>query len=372
MCDIMREGGFEFDGAFLFCDLGYRHGPFFSPRHYEEQLHPVFKELCDFFHERDMQVILHCCGNIKALIPYFIEEGIDCIQPLEVKAGMDLVELKEEFGDEMAYMGGIDVRLMSLEGDGGKGGRRLRLSQRPQRAQHRQLRAVQAGDGADIEVWGVQAMSDKQAILTRLRDALVELDIDAIPGICEEAMEAGISAYDAVIEGMAKGMEIVGEKYEGGEYYLAELVMAGETMKEGMAVLEPHLRAWDVKAAGRCVIGTVKGDLHDIGKNVFVTLLKAQNYEVIDLGVDVSPQQFIEAVRERRPDVLAMSALLTTTMTEMGAVIVGLEKYGLRDGLKVIIGGAPSTEEYAREIGADATAKDAVEGVRIVTQWSRE
>ncbi len=115
MCDIMREGGFEFDGAFLFCDLGYRPGPFFSPRHYEEQLHPVFKELCDFFHERDMQVILHCCGNIKALIPYFIEEGIDCIQPLEVKAGMDLVELKEEFGDEMAYMGGIDVRLMSLE-----------------------------------------------------------------------------------------------------------------------------------------------------------------------------------------------------------------------------------------------------------------
>ncbi len=215
-------------------------------------------------------------------------------------------------------------------------------------------------------------MSDKQAILTRLRDALVELDIDAIPGVCEEAMEAGISAYDAVIEGMAKGMEIVGEKYEEGEYYLAELVMAGETMKEGMAVLEPHLKAGDVKAAGKCVIGTVKGDLHDIGKNVFVTLLKAQNFEVIDLGVDVSPQQFIEAVREQRPDVLAMSALLTTTMTEMGAVIAELEKQGLRDGLKVIIGGAPSTEEYAREIGADATAKDAVEGVRIVARWSRE
>lgn len=115
MCDRMIDGGFEFDGAFLFCDLGYRHGPFFSPKHYEEQLHPVFKELSDFFHTRDMQIILHCCGNIKELIPYFIEEGIDCIQPIEVKAGMNLIELKEEFGDEMAYMGGIDVRLMSLD-----------------------------------------------------------------------------------------------------------------------------------------------------------------------------------------------------------------------------------------------------------------
>jgi uroporphyrinogen decarboxylase len=115
MCDRMRAGGFEFDGAFLFCDLGYRHGPFFSPRHYEDQLHPVFKELCDFFHRREMQVILHCCGNVRALIPYFIEEGIDCLQPLEVKAGMDLIELKGEYGDEMAYMGGIDVRLMDLD-----------------------------------------------------------------------------------------------------------------------------------------------------------------------------------------------------------------------------------------------------------------
>ena len=215
-------------------------------------------------------------------------------------------------------------------------------------------------------------MSDRQVILERLRDAIVELDIDAIPGICEEAMEAGISAYDAVIEGMAKGMEIVGERYEEGVYYLAELVMAGETMKAGMVVLEPYLKAGDFKAAGRCVIGTVKGDLHDIGKNVFVSLLKAQNYDVIDLGVDVSSVQFIEAVREQVPDCLAMSALLTTTMTEMAAVIAELERQGLREGVKVIIGGAPSTEEYAREIGADATAKDAVEGVRTVVQWSRE
>jgi uroporphyrinogen decarboxylase len=115
MYDIMRDGGFEFDGAFLYCDLGYRHGLFFSPRHYEDQLHPVFKELCNFFHAKDMQDFLHCCGNVKSLIPFFIEEGIDCLQPLEVKAGMDLIELKKEYGDKMTYMGGIDVRLMNLE-----------------------------------------------------------------------------------------------------------------------------------------------------------------------------------------------------------------------------------------------------------------
>ncbi len=115
MCERMINGGFEFDGAFLFCDLGYKNGLFFSPRHYEEQLHPVFKELCDYFKSRDMPVILHCCGQVKDLIPYFIEEGITCLQPLEVKAGMDLIELKHRYGDKMCFMGGIDVRLMAQE-----------------------------------------------------------------------------------------------------------------------------------------------------------------------------------------------------------------------------------------------------------------
>ncbi|MEM2926211.1 MAG: uroporphyrinogen decarboxylase family protein [Candidatus Bathyarchaeia archaeon] len=115
MCERMIQGGFVFDGAWLFCDLGYRKGLFFSPRHYEEQLHPVFKKLCNFFHNRGMPVFLHCCGNVKDLVPYFIEEGIDVLQPLEVKAGMDLLELKEKYGDKMTFMGGIDVRLMASE-----------------------------------------------------------------------------------------------------------------------------------------------------------------------------------------------------------------------------------------------------------------
>ncbi|MFC1802891.1 corrinoid protein [Thermoproteota archaeon] len=212
-------------------------------------------------------------------------------------------------------------------------------------------------------------MASENEILDRLRDAIVGLDISLLRATCKEAIAAGIPAHRAVIEGMAKGMEIIGQKYEKGEYYLAELIMAGETMREGMVVLEPHLTAGEVSRAGKAVIGTVKGDLHDIGKNVFLTLLRAANYDVIDLGVDVSHEEFLEAVNEHNPDILAMSALLTTTMVEMEKVILKLESEGAREGLKILIGGAPITNDYAKKIGADAAAKDAVDGVRIVNEW---
>ena len=215
-------------------------------------------------------------------------------------------------------------------------------------------------------------MSTEKEVLAKLRDAIVNLDIDGVKKAAEEALAAGIPAYKAVIDGMAKGMGIVGQKYEDGEYFLAELIMAGETMKEGMAVLEPHLKAGDIKTAGKVVMGTVRGDLHDIGKNVVATLLKAANFEVIDLGVDISAEQFIETVKKENPDILAMSALLTTTMIEMENVMKALEKEGLRDKVKVIIGGAPITPEYAKKIGADAAAKDAVEGIRICTEWTKD
>ena len=212
-------------------------------------------------------------------------------------------------------------------------------------------------------------MSGNQAILDKLRMAIVELDIDSIVGICESAIKSGIQPYDIVINGMAKGMKVVGQKYEDGEYYLAELIMAGETMKEGMTFLEPHITESDMEKAGKCVVGTVRGDLHDIGKNVFVSLLKAQNYEVIDLGVDIGPEQFIEAVKEHKPDLVAMSALLTTTMVEMENVVKQLKEVGLRDSVKIIIGGAPLNQKYATGIGADAAATDAVEGIRIINDW---
>lgn len=212
-------------------------------------------------------------------------------------------------------------------------------------------------------------MSNRGEILNKIRDAIVNLDIDNMQRLCEEALKAGIPAYEIVMNGMSKGMEIVGEKYEKNEYFLAELIMAGEVMKEGMKVLEPHLKDGEVKKIGKVVIGTVRGDLHDIGKNIVATLLSAAGFEVIDLGVDVPPERFVEAVKEYRPDIVGMSALLTTTMIEMENVIKALKETGLRNKVKIIIGGAPVTKEFAEKIGADAAARDAVEGVNICKSW---
>jgi len=209
----------------------------------------------------------------------------------------------------------------------------------------------------------------EQIILKRVRDALVNLDIEGINQACKEAIDSGIPAYKAVMEGMAKGMELVGQKYENGEYYLSELIMAGETMKEGMSILQPYLKAGEMKTAGKVLIGTMRGDLHDIGKNVVRTLMRSGGFEVIDLGIDVPAEKIVESVRQEGPDIVGMSALLTTTMPEMETTIKALKKAGLRDKVKVIIGGAPITREYGEKIGADAAAKDAVNGVNICRAW---
>jgi len=212
-------------------------------------------------------------------------------------------------------------------------------------------------------------MRKEEEVLGKLRDAIVNLDIDGIKEACRETINVGIPAYKAVTDGMAKGMEIVGQKYENNEYFLAELIMAGETMKEGMRVLEPYLKAGDLKTVGKVVIGTVRGDLHDIGKNVVVTLLNAAGFDVVDLGVDVPLEKFVEAIKQNNPEIVGMSALLTTTMVEMENVIKALKDAGLRDKVKIVIGGAPITQEYAEKIGADAAARDAVEGVNICKSW---
>lgn len=209
----------------------------------------------------------------------------------------------------------------------------------------------------------------EEEIFGKIRDAIVNLDIDGVQNACKEAIEAGIPAYKAVTDGMSKGMVIVGEKYENNEYFLAELIMAGEVMKEGMIVLEPHLKSGDLKKIGKVAIGTVRGDLHDIGKNVVVTLLGAAGFDVVDLGVDVPSEKFVETVKESNPDILGMSALLTTTMIEMESVIKALKEAGVRDKVKIIIGGAPITKEYAEKIGADAAARDAVQGVNVCKSW---
>ena len=164
-------------------------------------------------------------------------------------------------------------------------------------------------------------------------------------------------------------MTIVGEKYDTGEYFLSELVVAGAVMKEGMEVINPYLKGDSSKRLGKVVIATVEGDNHDLGKNIVTTLLGVHSFEVVDLGKDVPTDKIIDAVKERKPDILGLSALLTVTMPKMGEAIEALKAADLREKVKVIVGGSPVTPEFAESIGADHCAVNALEGIKKCTEW---
>jgi len=201
-------------------------------------------------------------------------------------------------------------------------------------------------------------------LVREIAAALAELNEGLVEGLVAEALEAGCPPLNVVERGMRPGMEEVGKRFERGEYFLPELIVAADIFQGVLSRYVLPLLPRESRFLGRVVIGTVRGDIHDIGKNLVAAMLRASGFEVIDLGVDVPPERFVEAVREYKPDIVGMSALLTTTMLEMRNVIEALRAAGFRDKVKVIVGGAPVTEDYAREIGADAYARDAVEAVR--------
>ncbi|MCD6536889.1 MAG: corrinoid protein [Thaumarchaeota archaeon] len=207
--------------------------------------------------------------------------------------------------------------------------------------------------------------------LQKIKECLVNMDLEGAKENTKKALEAGANPQDIISRGIAEGMDIVGKKFEEGEYFLSELLVAGEIAKEILKILNPYIKSGEVKLKklGKVVIGTVRGDLHDIGKNIVAMMLNAAGFEVIDLGADVPPEKFVEAARENDANIVAMSALLSVTMPEMKVVIDELKKAGLRDKVKVIVGGAPVTEEYAKEIGADGYGENAIEGVRICKSW---
>jgi 5-methyltetrahydrofolate--homocysteine methyltransferase len=179
----------------------------------------------------------------------------------------------------------------------------------------------------------------------------------------QEALDSGIDPKVILDEGMIAAMAEVGRLFEAGEYFVPEMLIAARAMKAGLAILKPHLVQANVKATGKVVIGTVQGDLHDIGKNLVGMMLEGAGFEILDLGTDVSPEKFVEAVKSAEVDILALSALLTTTMPNMKATIEALKQAGGRDQIKVIVGGAPLTDQYARQIGADGYAPDASRAV---------
>ncbi len=184
-------------------------------------------------------------------------------------------------------------------------------------------------------------------------------------GFVQDAIDAGLAADAILNNGLIAAMGEIGQKFEDGEVYVPEMLISAKSMKFGLELLRPHLVEADVQPLGRVIIGTVQGDLHDIGKNLVSMMMEGAGFEVIDLGVDVKPEELIEAVKEHKPDIVAMSALLTTTMGNMKTAINMMEEAKIKNTLKIMIGGAPVTQEYADEIGADGFSVDASQAASL-------
>lgn len=210
----------------------------------------------------------------------------------------------------------------------------------------------------------------KEKIIEDFVNAAINMDIKIAKVSCKKAMTEGVDPYEFIEQAITKALVIIGDKFENEEFFLPELFMAAEIVKKSMKILEPHIKGSKKrKNLGKIVIGTAKSDMHDIGKNIVNFFLQAEGFEVIDLGVDVTPERFVEAVRNEKPDILAISALITLTMPEVSNTLKALENANLRNGIKIIIGGAPMTQEFVDDIGADALAKNAIDGVKKCKGW---
>lgn len=198
-------------------------------------------------------------------------------------------------------------------------------------------------------------------ILQEINQALQKGNVNGVTEGIKQALEQGLEPRQILNEGLLAAMEVIGVKFKNNEVFVPEVLIAARAMNAGMEVLKPHLVETGVEPIGTVVLGTVKGDLHDIGKNLVRMMFEGSGLTVHDLGVDVSAERFVEAIKEYKPQIVGMSALLTTTMGEMKTTIEAIKAAGLRDQVKIMVGGAPVTAKFAQEIGADVYAKDAAE-----------
>jgi corrinoid protein of di/trimethylamine methyltransferase len=202
-------------------------------------------------------------------------------------------------------------------------------------------------------------------ILHALCESVINGDRQKAKKLSKKALEKGIDAYEAITDGLSKGMDTVGEKYEKGEFFVPELMRAADTMSSALEILEPRIKIEEANNSGVAVVGTVRGDIHDIGEKLVVTILNARGFTVYDLGVDVSKEKFIETIKETDANYLLMSALTTTTRNYMGEVIKELQREGMRNKVKVIVGGVMVSEDFAKRIGADSYLKNAIDLIKI-------
>ncbi len=201
-----------------------------------------------------------------------------------------------------------------------------------------------------------------------LAEGVIKGEIERVADLTRKAVDEGTDPMDIINKGLMSGMNVVGERFKAGEMFVPEVLMSAKAMTAGMEIVKPLIVGEGLPSKGRVILGTVKGDLHDIGKKLVGMIMESAGIEVIDLGTDVAPEDFAASIKEKEPDVIGMSALLTTTMLSMKDTIEVLEEEGIRDKVKVIVGGAPVTKDFADEIGADGWAPDAVSAKDLVLE----
>jgi 5-methyltetrahydrofolate--homocysteine methyltransferase len=209
-------------------------------------------------------------------------------------------------------------------------------------------------------------MSD---VLSQISSAIIEGNKDDIGQLTKQALDEGLNAKQVLDDGLMKGMEVVGVRFKAGDMFVPEVIRCARTMLNAMELLDPLLAESGAKRGGKVLLGTVKGDLHDIGKNLVGMMCRGAGFEVKDMGINVTPETFVEAVKEFRPDIVGMSALLTTTMRAMGDTIKALDEAGVRDSVKIMVGGAPVTQSFAEKIGANGYAPNAAAAADLAKKF---
>lgn len=406
-------------------DLAGQFDLLISPQIYREVVKPRHKKIMDFIKARtDAKIFFHSCGAIREIIPDMIDIGIDIINPVQVSAtGMESAALKRDFGKDVTFWGGlVDTQGVFTDGteqqvrdevrrridDLGPGGgfiaatvHNIQANVPPQNVmamwetlqEYGSYGTGGVGHRPDDYVYSEplekplvistspdamagRALTPEEAtamqqaekalppIILDMREAIIEGDLADSVATARQALCEGIDAQYIILNGVVPAMDIVGQEFEEGAYFLPEMMAAALGARGIMDILSPYLTQAGAEPVGKAILATVKGDLHDIGKNLVGMMLEGAGFEIIDLGVDVPPEKFVEAIQSSDAQLVGLSALLTTTIPMIGNTIRAMEKAGVRDQVKVMVGGAGVTQEYADEIGADGYARDAGAAVR--------
>ncbi len=375
-------------------DIAHNTGLLVDPKHLRKHLFPWYKKMGDVCRDKGLGFIFHSDGNCTEAMDDLVECGFHAFNPIQPNA-MDIDAVKQKWGDKLCLIGNLNLdstltlgtvedvraevyeRIRTIAPGGG-----YMVASSNSVTDYVPLANMKAmfeatfefgrypinlpEGGATGTVWTYQAQPkqsrakvESQVKVEEFVTALLNNNVPGLLDQVEQNLTAGIELTEVINQGMVVAMTVIGEKFQNGEIYIPEMMIAARSMSAALDHFKSRLGEKSEQKKGKVVIGTVKGDLHDIGKSLVAMILKGQGYLVEDLGVSVSPEQFVKAVQNNKPDVVALSALLTTTMIEMNNTIKALKDAGLRDGVKVIVGGAPVTQKFADQIGADAYAYDA-------------